>query len=161
MSNYKAKKVKLEDATLPGEIWRDVPETGNLYKISSLGRIYSSICQRILKLNPHKTYGYTCVPLGKRGERISYRIHRLVAQAFLPNPFNKKEVNHKNKNRSDNRIENLEWHSAWENTQHKYGKSIWHNRQGRISPTHSLSSRKLKGFSEAIIPQIHQMIPLQ
>jgi hypothetical protein len=161
MGNYLAKRINLSDITLNGEIWKDIPQTDNNYKVSSLGRVYSNISEHLLSLKPHKTYRYVCLPLIGRGNRNSYRVHRLVAQAFIPNPFNKKEVNHKNKNRSDNRVENLEWSTAMENTHHKYGVGFWHKEQGRITPTdYSVAERKIEGFAAVIHPMIHKLVPL-
>ena len=134
MSNYIPKRVSLLEVTLSGETWKCIEGLNGSYEISSLGRIYSNVCERLLSLKPHKRYGYVYLPLGEKGKRISFRVHRLVAQAFVPNPENKKEVNHINKDKSDNRVENLEWVTGWENAKHKYGIKNWHSGQGRINP---------------------------
>jgi hypothetical protein len=62
--------------------------------------------------------GYLLVRLSRPGKRVMARIHRLVAEAFIPNPENKPEVNHKNGERWDPRVENLEWVTSSENHIH-------------------------------------------
>jgi len=163
MSKYIPIRYKIGEITLPNEIWKDVPNYNGQYKISNLGRVYSNVCCRVLSLNPHKTYGYVICSLGERTKRVGVRVHRLVAEAFIPNPENKKEVNHINKNRSDNRVENLEWSSAWENTQHKMGYGgIWNSNQGRIAQSdYSVAKRKIQGFSNVIIPMLNQIVPFK
>ena len=161
MGKYIAKRVSLDEATLPNEIWKDVVGYEEKYKVSNLGRIYSEISKKIL--NPHKNIlnGYYQMPLGNRPNRKNFRLHRLVAEAFIPNPFNKKEVNHKNKDINDNRVKNLEWMNAWENQAHRNGVTMWNNWQGRItSLDYSVGRRKIEGFSERIIPMLEKMIPI-
>lgn len=160
---YVANRMCLKDATLGNEIWKDVEGFGGDYKVSNLGRVYSEVAQRILKTPANILNGYCQVPLGSRsnGLRKSFRVHRLVALAFIPNPQNKKEVNHKDKDKMNNTVENLEWMSGWENTQHKIGIKPWNTKQGRIAVTnHSIARRKMEGFSEKIIPMLNKMIPL-
>lgn len=65
-------------------------------------------------------YGYMYVVLYKDGKRKIRTIHQLVAQAFIPNPENKPQVNHINGDKTDNRVENLEWVTASENKLHSY-----------------------------------------
>lgn len=85
------------------------------YKISSSGSVFSSKCGRILK--PRKRNGYYVVSLyNVQGKTIA--IHRLVALHFIPNPFNKPYVNHKDGNKLNNAKGNLEWSTAKENTSH-------------------------------------------
>ena len=67
-----------------------------------------TISERILRPATDKN-GYLYVDLYKDGKRKTYKVHRLVAQAFIPNPHSLPEVNHKNEDKTDNRVENLEW----------------------------------------------------
>ncbi len=106
------------------EVWKDIPGYEGRYKVSNLGRVAGLPCcsrstTRILKPNLKKS-GYLNILLCKGGIVKTHRIHRLVAQAFLPNPENKETVNHKNGVKSDNRLCNLEWATQGENTQHAY-----------------------------------------
>lgn len=95
------------------EIWRDIKEYEGLYQISNLGRV-KSLCKRtnhknelILKLGIRNTYN--TIVLLKNKVRKSYQVHRLVAEAFLPNPNNYPIVNHKDENPLNNCVDNLEW----------------------------------------------------
>lgn len=108
------------------EIWRDIKDYEGLYQVSNLGRVkslehkvknkhgYRTVKERILK-----TFldggGYVQVYLYKNNTRTHYHVHRLVAQAFKPNPYNKPCINHLNKIRTDNRVDNLEWCTHEEN----------------------------------------------
>lgn len=107
------------------EIWEDVKGYEGLYKVSKNGLIKSMPKYRfnyelILK-NTLNNSGYLVVALyGHKKSGSSLRVHRIVAQAFIPNPENKKEVNHKNGIKTDNRLENLEWSTRSENALHSY-----------------------------------------
>ncbi len=90
------------------EIFKDIEGFEGLYQISNLGRVYSVKRGKFLKPGKH-TDNYSQVNLYKNGKCKTYKIHRLVATAFIPNPMNYKEVNHINEVKSDNRVENLEW----------------------------------------------------
>ena len=98
------------------EEWRDIVGYEGLYQVSNWGRVKSlnynkTKKEKILDSKPNKD-GYVHIKLSKNGKRKSFLVHRLVAQAFIPNPENLPEVNHKIddfEHRSDNRVENLEW----------------------------------------------------
>lgn len=91
-----------------------------LYQVSNLGRIQNSR-GRILKFD-YSNKGYACVHLCKDGKSKKFRVHRLVAQAFIPNPDALPEVNHINFDKSDNNVSNLEWCDRKYNV--RYGEFI-------------------------------------
>ena len=114
------------------EVWKPIKGFEGFYEVSSLGRVRS--CPRTISnpalpagtqrrkgqiLRPNKTYrGYYIVHLSRQGSHAQPSIHRLVAEAFLPNPKHLPQVNHKNGVPTDNRAENLEWCSAHYNMHH-------------------------------------------
>lgn len=96
------------------EEWRDIEGYEGLYQVSDQGRVKSLNYhmtgeERILKQSRVCKKKYWRVQLYKNGRGKFYPVHRLVAQAFMPNPDNLPEINHKDENPSNNRVENLEW----------------------------------------------------
>lgn len=95
------------------EIWKDIKDYEGLYQVSNLGRVKSlanrSNHKKELILKQHKYKGYYKVNLCKNGKRKLCSVHRLVAEAFIQNPENLPCVNHKDENKLNNCIENLEW----------------------------------------------------
>lgn len=102
------------------EIWKDIEGYEGKYEVSNLGHVRSLSLGKITKYRPkHKgrvlkpyltKYGYHVVDLFyNTGKKRHYLVHRLVADAFIPNPDNLPQVNHKNELKTDNRVENLEW----------------------------------------------------
>ena len=118
------------------EVWRPVVGWEGLYEVSNLARVRSVECDTIRYRNGKPiTYhkrggkvikgkvmpnGYIMVRLHKDGEETNALAHRLVAQAFIPNPDNLPEINHKDGNRANNQVSNLEWCTAQENTIHSW-----------------------------------------
>ena len=92
------------------------------YFVSYDGEIYSILTNRLLINQPHKHTGYIYVKLkhDDSGAFIRYCLHRVVAEMFLPNPDNLPVVNHKNLNKTDNSVGNLEWVTFKENSNHYY-----------------------------------------
>lgn len=107
------------------EIWKDIPEYEGLYQVSNLGRVKAlpKYCfngsvdwlmgERILKPLEIHIYVYVCLYKDKKYRRRS--IHQLVAEAFIPNPENKPDIDHINTIRADNRAKNLRWVTKSEN----------------------------------------------
>lgn len=108
------------------EIWRDIKGYEGLYQISSKGRVksfrkpkkFGEPDEYILK-NYLSNNGYLQVFLYGKNARKSFSVHRLVAEAFIPNPNNFPQVNHKDENPTNNSVDNLEWCTAIYNN--RYG----------------------------------------
>ena len=111
------------------EVWKDIKDYEGKYQISNLGRVRSliyknnangKIYSRIKILKAFKdNKGYKRIYL-KMWKRKNAQIHRLVAQAFIENPNNKPQINHKDKNKENNNVNNLEWVTNSENQLHRY-----------------------------------------
>ena len=100
------------------EIFKDIKNYEGLYQVSNLGRVYSVRNNKILKPKLNK-YGYLSVNLKYKGSRVTKSIHRLVGEAFIPNPNDLPQVNHKDEDKTNNCVDNLEWCTAKYN--HNYG----------------------------------------
>ena len=112
------------------EEWRDIKGYEGLYQVSNLGRVRSldryvqtkkgnkSFHKGKILIGTDTGHGYMKVSLLYNGRRKSVFVHRLVAEAFIPNPKNKPEVNHINCIKNDNRVVNLEWVTSSENKIH-------------------------------------------
>ena len=116
------------------EIWKDIQGYEGHYQVSNLGNVRSldrtvavnlskqperKVKGRVLRKTINK-YGYCCVLLWLNKKSKFSTIHRLVANAFIPNPLDKPQVNHKDSNRSNNYVHNLEWATHSENQKHGY-----------------------------------------
>lgn len=99
------------------EIWKDIKEYEGIYQVSNLGRVKRVETDRILKGRKDKG-GYLVVNLYKNSILSNKKIHRLVAQAFIPNTENKSQVNHIDEDKTNNMISNLNWMTAKENLNH-------------------------------------------
>jgi hypothetical protein len=101
------------------EIWREVEDFKGSYQVSSYGRVISikKGKEKVLKI-PVSKHGYCFINLINGKQRKFYRINRLVALTFIPNPENKTIVNHIDRCKTNNNVSNLEWVTSSENTLH-------------------------------------------
>lgn len=109
---------------IPDELWLDVAGYENHYIVSNLGRVVSlkQPVRRLLRFGRKESY--PTVNLLKNAKQVTVCVHRLVAEAFLLNSDNLKTVNHKDGNKENNRVENLEWASYSQNNQHAYDTGL-------------------------------------
>lgn len=133
------------------EVWRDVDGYGGLYQISNKGRVKSFNVDSkgaLLKIYLDR-YGYEYVALSTK----KYKVHRLVAKAFIPNPKNKKTVNHKNEIKTDNRAINLEWMTVREQNHYSISTPvfIFINEEIRRFPSVSDAAKELDCTTDKII----------
>lgn len=99
------------------EIWKDIKDYEGLYQVSNYGRVRNTSRGNIRSPYLCEKRYYRII-LYKNNKTKKPRVHRLVAQAFIPNPDNKAEVNHKDFNKVNNHIDNLEWTTGEENVSH-------------------------------------------
>lgn len=144
------------------EIWKDIVGYEGLYQVSNLGRIkslerefyiknqYGGISKRktkeIIKKQFLTQYGYKSIGLNKGGKETKFQVHRLVAETFIPNPEDKPCVNHINCDKTNNKVENLEWCTYSENEKHAYENNLhkkhMKGRFGILNP----SSKKISQY---------------
>ena len=105
------------------EIWKPISGYDGLYEVSNIGNVRSIKKGIILKPATNK-FGYQIVGLSKNGKRKEGKVHRLVAKAFIDNPDNKKQVNHKDGNKKNNSVDNLEWVTNQENVIHAFKTGV-------------------------------------
>lgn len=104
----------METKVYLGEVWKDIKGFEGKYQVSTFGRIKSlnflnTGKERIMRPKPDGKKKYLMIGLSKMGKAFYFLIHRLVAEAFIPNPNNLPEVNHKDENSQNNHVSNLEW----------------------------------------------------
>ena len=110
------------------EFWKAIEGTKGFIEVSNKGRVRSWLrgYANILKTQPDKK-GYHRIRITIEREKMSYKVHREVAKAFLPNPNQLPQVNHKDGNKDNNAVENLEWVTNTENARHAMEHGLWDN----------------------------------
>ena len=114
------------------EEWKDISINPN-YSVSNTGKIRKNGCSK--DKQPRDNDGYLVVDLYEEGKRKTARVHRLVAEEFVPNPYNKPVVNHIDGDKYNNNASNLEWVTSKENSKH-----AWEN--GLAKPSYGMSGKK-------------------
>lgn len=113
------------------EVWKVIPKTDDAYFISNFGRVKSLKWGKGILIKTAKSEkGYMQVCINYTNCRKTKRVHRLVAQAFIPNPNGYKEINHKDEDKTNNRVSNLEWCDRLYNM--NYG--TWKDRRKNSNP---------------------------
>lgn len=133
VNNHAGKKVIME------EIWKKYKDT--VYEVSTYGRVRNTRTGNILHEQNVYRGVYKSVHLWLNGKDTYLRVHRLVAETFIPNPENKRTVNHIDCDPSNNRVDNLEWSTDKE--QYEYGKSLGHQ-SAFLKQQHNQQRRKIK-----------------
>ena len=116
------------------EIWKDIPGYEGFYQASNLGRIKSLLFynnrykkyikrEKILKTTTQKT-GYLMLTLCKDKKKSNLLVHRIIAKTFLSNPNNYPQVNHKDGNKKNNCVDNLEWCTSKQNNKHAFDTGL-------------------------------------
>ena len=124
------------------EIWMDVKGYEGKYKVSNQGRVYSVRSHKYLSMS-NNGRGYLSVQLWRDNQGKREYIHRLVARHFIPNPLGLPQVNHKDENKENNCVDNLEWcHNDYNNA---YGTK--RERQGETLLNNGKTSHKVKQFT--------------
>lgn len=98
------------------EVWKDIKDFNSYYSVSNYGRIKD--CSGKIKTTYINNKGYECITLYGHKQKKHYLVHRLVAIYFIPNPHRYTQVNHKDCNKLNNRVDNLEWVNQKENYEH-------------------------------------------
>lgn len=122
---------------MESEIWKDVVGYEGLYQVSNLGRVkgldrkasignnnFRSVKGGLLKIRKGEKTNYPFVALTKNHKASLIRVHRIVAEAFIPNPNNYPQVNHKDGDKTNNCVCNLEWVTCSQNTKHAYDNRL-------------------------------------
>lgn len=125
------------------EIWKDIKDYEGQYQVSNFGNVkslnYFVINTKGFRhfhegklMHPYREkYGYMIVCLTKNRKHKNVKVHRLVAEAFIPNPENKPQVNHIDGDKTNNKVENLEWCNNAENITHAYKSGLTYYTKGR------------------------------
>ena len=140
-------------------IWKTIEGTNGEYQVSDTGLVRTTKTGRILRPAVSR-HGYERVCLFKMDRERRYRVHRLVATAFIPNPEGKPQVNHIDGNKSNNYIDNLEWVSPTQNQQHRIG-ALGKNMLGENNPMYGksgMNSPVFKGYIAQIDPKTGETV---
>lgn len=140
---------------IPGEKWRHAKGFSDRYYVSNMGRIFTTSAHN-KKNNP--AIMKPALDFDKRKDATGYlrtvidgrsiRVHRVIAQTWIPNPENKPFVNHKNGNKTDNRAENLEWCTNSENQLHAYRTGLEKPMRGEKNPKSKMTDEQVRRFKQ-------------
>jgi len=129
------------------EEWKSIEDYDN-YEISNLGNVKNKTTNKLLTPYLHNA-GYYKIDLCKNGKKKKYYIHRLIAKAFIPNPYNLAEIDHIDRNKSNNSINNLRWithtNNAYNINKKKNSNSKYRNVYYEKRRNHWICQMKING----------------
>ena len=126
------------------EVWRNINRLNGLIAVSNTGLVRNNNTGKILKTTVNKVTGYIGVsikPNGRSGKTILIRLHRELALLYIDNPLGLPQVNHKDGNKLNNAIENLEWCTAQFNTKHAHDNKLTTIHRGHANSQSKLSKQ--------------------
>ena len=137
------------------EVWRSLKYQGESFpnfEISNYGRLRNVTTGTIYNQTIHKSgYKTVCASLGSRNDKKLFKIHRCVAESFIPNPDNKPMINHIDGVKTNNNVNNLEWVTGKENTQHAYKNRLINVLKGEDKPGAKLTNEQVRYIRENYI----------
>lgn len=149
------------------EIWKPIKGYEGLYEVSNLGRVKSlsfrnsrGTFKRDLIMKSENCHGYKRLSLSTNDVQKGFSVHRLVSQAFISNPDNKTQINHKDYDKTNNHVENLEWCTAKENTRHAVAGGRKGDNRGEKHGQSELTEAQVKRIRlmKEITPNITQRV---
>ena len=147
----------IESIRLQGEEWKDVVGFEGFYMVSNFGRLLSFHLSFPHLLTPNlDRFGYLRVCLSNGGKQKTPRVHRLVGEAFLPNPNNYKEIDHIDTDKTNNAVTNLRWCTSKDNSnnplsiEHYRNSHLGLRNNGRLRPVVAIKSDHSVKFYETI-----------
>ena len=141
-------------------VWKTLvyhSEKYDRFEVSTDGRIRNSMNKRDYKTFVNKRgYEQVCVSLGSTDKKKVFKIHRAIAETFLPNPDNKPEVNHKDGDKLNNALYNLEWATGAENMRHASASGLLNIKKGTEVYNAKLTAQDVLYIRENYIPRHSQ-----
>jgi hypothetical protein len=138
------------------ELWKVIDDFPN-YMISNLGNLKSKITDKILKQQVNNNY--LAVSFGNtKTKKKTYRVHRLVAKYFIPNPNNLGVVNHIDGNKKNNRWDNLEWNTQTQNVYHAVDNGLWNSQKGSKSGKSKLTEEQVIEIKKRLFNENYSVI---
>ncbi len=139
------------------EIWKTMIYQGETYprfQISNFGNLRNCYTGTIYKQNSFAAgYIIVCVSLGSRNRKKAFKIHRAVAETFIPNPNNLPVINHKDGNKLNNNVDNLEWCTQKDNVNHAYNEGLCGIYVGEENFHSKLTQKDVDFIRESYIPR--------